>query len=157
MNLLFVLSVAFLVLGFAYVAASNYDFTAGEFKAEPSIAFRPPYYFEENSIASEFNAFFFVFLFSLLFFGLTAPVALAIEGAKYGTLISMPSPQTFDFAFAIPQVLAAYSAVLLGQAVLNDIGSEKSVFDAWGIALKYFAAGILLTAALVASKAFLGL
>ncbi len=157
MNILFVLSVALLVLGFVFVAASNFDFEAGAFKAQPSAAFKPPYYFAENDVKSEFNAFFFVFLFSLLFFGLSAPVALAIEGLKYGTLISTASPTAFEFAFAIPGVLASYSAVLLGQAIMNDLGSEKSVFDAWSAALKYFAAGLALTALLATARMFLGL
>ncbi|MFH1199601.1 MAG: hypothetical protein V1708_00880, partial [Candidatus Micrarchaeota archaeon] len=152
MNLLFVLSVALFAAGFAYVAAGNFDFAVGEFKAEPGIAIHPPYYFNPQEISSQFNAFFFVFLFSLLFFGLSAPVALAIEGAKYGTMLSSAAPNAFDFAFAIPQVLAAYSAILLGQGVFNDFGSEKSVFDAWSVALKYFIAGLALTAALAATK-----
>ncbi len=157
MNLLFVISVAFLAVGFLYVAGANYDFQTGAFKTEPSTAVKPPYYFQENDVKSEFNGFFFVFLFSLLFFGLSAPIALAVEGAKYGTLISTQGVRAFDFAFAIPEVLAAYSAVLLGQAVMNDLGSEKNVFDAWSAALKFFAAGLALTALLVAARTFLSL
>ncbi|MFH1107347.1 MAG: hypothetical protein V1787_05630 [Candidatus Micrarchaeota archaeon] len=156
MNLLFVLSVACLAIGFTYVAASNFDFASGAMRETPAAEYPPPYYFDANDAVAAFNSFFFVFLFSLLFFGLTAPIALGIEGAKYGTLLSLPQPSAFDFSYAIPGVLAAYSAILLGQGVLNDFGSEKNVLSTWGTALKYLAAGLLLTGVLVVARASLG-
>ncbi len=134
MNISAILSIAVLAFVFIGYYALNYDFS-GEGKEAP--AFTPPYYFKSGEFVSYLNAFFFVFVFSLLFFGYSAPIALGIEGAKHASMLLQPNPVTFDLIFLVPQTLAAYSAIVLGQGVLEDIDG-KSVFERWNRALKFF-------------------
>lgn len=149
MNLLAAASFAAFVLAFGVVAVGNLQTDTMTFQNPPDLSFRPPYSFDApGSLQSELDAFFFTFLFSLLFFGVSAPVALALEGAKFGTLLVTGSP-AFNFAFIAPQLFAAYAAILLGQGALKDFDGKENVFASWGGALKYFGAGLALTLALI--------
>ncbi len=151
MNAIFILSFLALVIGAGYVAYTNFDPQTVSFKNPPTLQFTPPYSFNPGEWVGPLNAFFFVFLFSLLFFGLSTPLALGTEGAKFGSMLSTGGPP-YDFVFIIPEILAAQSAVLLGQGVLRDFGSENTVFASWTAAAKYFAAGLALTLILVAAR-----
>ncbi|MBU1197861.1 hypothetical protein KJ765_05125 [Candidatus Micrarchaeota archaeon] len=152
MNLLAILSVLALVIGTTFVAYSNFDLGSMTFLENPAVTFHPPYAFQAGDWVSTLNAFFFVFLFSMLFFGLSAPIAMGLEGAKFGSLLSTGTVHAYDYVFVIPQLLGAYAAILLGQGVLRDFGGKETVFVNWGGAFKFFAAGLLLTVVLIALR-----
>lgn len=107
------------------------------------IVFDPPYYFlKTNDLTSVVNAYFFVFFFTLLFFGTLAPIAWGIEGLKYGALISSFKIAWFDLLFIIPQILATYSAILLGISLNNDLQGKTNFFQHWNKAAMAFFAGL---------------
>ncbi|MDP2717939.1 MAG: hypothetical protein Q8P02_04300 [Candidatus Micrarchaeota archaeon] len=85
---------------------------------------KPPYAFSAGDVASELLALAFVFVFSVLFFGYGAPVALGIEGAKFASLYSTGGVSELYLAFMLPEVLVAVSAVYLGQGLLKDYQGE---------------------------------
>ncbi|MEK6843157.1 MAG: hypothetical protein AABY04_01595 [Candidatus Micrarchaeota archaeon] len=130
----------------------NFDFEKGKAK-EGAFTFTPPYYYAPNEWVSQVNAFFFVFLFSLLFFGYSAPIATGIEGAKYAAILLAGTGSFFDFAFIVPELLAVYSATLLGQGVLNDFEGQ-TVFEHWGKALKVFGIAFCMLAILIVARFF---
>ncbi|MFH0971502.1 MAG: hypothetical protein V1835_02945 [Candidatus Micrarchaeota archaeon] len=152
MNLSAVLGFAALILVFAGVYAFGYDFATGKAKAT-ALDFKPPYYYMQGEFVSYINAFFFVFVFSLLFFGYSAPIALGVEGAKYASLTLGGAIPIYDYAFLIPEVLAAYSAVLLGRGVLDDF-EGKSIFEHWSAALRVFTVGFALVVVLFLLRGF---
>ncbi len=113
MKLIAVFSVVVFVATFA--AIYGYNTT----QAEP-IELTPPYAFVPDDVFSELVALTFVFAFSLLFFGFAAPLALGIEGIKFGSLYSTGAVHWTYLLLAIPQVFIALSATYLGQGLLND-------------------------------------
>ncbi|MFH1779769.1 MAG: hypothetical protein ABH803_01330 [Candidatus Micrarchaeota archaeon] len=120
--------------------------------------FEPPYYFIKGSDPlSVINAFFFVFLISLLFFGTIAPLAWAIEGLKYGSLLSIHRIASFDVLFIIPQFLATYSAILFGIALNNDLQSKENFFNHWHKAILSLLAGLILLGVLIVLKSLVSL
>jgi hypothetical protein len=143
MNFPTVAAIVILVLAFLGSYASSYDFSKSQVY-EGSQPFVTPYYFVVNELTSAINAYFFVFIFSLLFFGYSAPIAMGIEGAKYGSLLAHGIMNVFDLIFIFPQLLGAYSAILLGQGVIDDI-EGKTIFENWGRALKFFLIGLAIT------------
>ncbi|HEV8289784.1 MAG TPA: hypothetical protein VGQ00_02405 [Candidatus Norongarragalinales archaeon] len=133
----------FSLIVFATVFAAVYinNTTTG---ATP-IVFTPPYsYASGGDLLSELNAFLFTFIFSLLFFGLSAPIALGIEGAKYAGLFTQHLMSAFDFAFLLPQVIAVFAATLLGQAIIDDYTEKRSLLEGWTDARNYFLAAFVL-------------
>lgn len=153
MNLSAVLGIIALVLAFGATYALNYDFSAG--KANPQFGgISPPFSFQPGDFISQLNAFFFVFIFSLLFFGYSAPIALAIEGARYASLLLKGTGYTFDMLFIFPEAIAAYSAIVLGQGVLNDVDGA-SVFEKWSGAVRYFVIAFALMVGLFVARMFL--
>jgi|YelNatPaOPRAMG01_1025707.scaffolds.fasta_scaffold12660_2 Mn2+/Fe2+ NRAMP family transporter len=109
-------------------------------------SFTPPY--AENGVIGVFNAFFFVFVFSLLFFGFTAPVAMGVQGlvlaSKYSYFIAGLNKNFsyWSFAFIIPQFFAVFAAVSLGEGVIKDYTGKGSVYEGWNEAIKFFSIGL---------------
>ncbi|MEK6954442.1 MAG: hypothetical protein AABX01_05510 [Candidatus Micrarchaeota archaeon] len=153
MNLVAILAIAALIFSFGGMHALNYDFSAGKAKVEIA-SFKAPYYFAPGDFTSYLNAYFFVFVFSLLFFGFSAPIALGIEGTKYASFAISGSLPAFDYVFLIPEMLAAYSAIVLGGGILNDIDGEN-VFEKWSAAVKFFVIGLVLMVALALIRPYL--
>ena len=153
MNFSFALGIVFLIVAFGAVYALNYDFSSGKAK-EGATAFNAPYTFQPGEFTSYLNAFFFVFIFSLLFFGYSAPIALGIEGAKYASLYIAGALKPYDFIFLLPQLIGAYAAIVMGSGVLNDF-EGNTVFEKWNRAIKFFAIGLVLVVALSLIRPFL--
>ncbi len=142
-----VLSVIVFVIAFAAVFAAQATLGA-------TLEFKPPYYYAPENALSVINSFFFVFFFSLLFFGYAAPLALGVEAVKYASYFSSGAANAFDLIFAAPGILAALSAVHLGHGVLRDLRGEGSVFDEFSVAARLFIAGAVLLGVLLVAKRF---
>lgn len=113
MKLIAVFSVVVLVAAFAGIYGYN--------TTQPqTLDLTPPYAFEPNDLVSELMVLAFVFAFSLLFFGFGAPLALGIEGLKFGSLYSSGAIGPSYLLLMIPEVFLALSATYLGQGLLND-------------------------------------
>jgi hypothetical protein len=136
MNLSAILSIVCLLATFGIIFGMNYDFTTNKAKADANV-FNAPYYFVSGEFISYINAYLFVFVFSLLFFGLSAPIAFIIEGGKYASLLVHNQIVPFDFVFLLPELLVAYSAILLGRGVLDDF-EGKTLFESWNASIKFF-------------------
>ncbi len=145
MNLVFIASIIALVVTFGAVYALNLDYS--EEKPGSGAFVTQPYYYKSGELISYLNAFFFVFIFSLLFFGFSAPIALGIEAGGYASMLVKGTVNAFDLAFVLPEVLGAYSAILLGMAVMDDF-EGRTVFERWGAALKFFVVGLAMVFAL---------
>ena len=111
--------------------------------------YTPPYFFRIGDWLGALVSFSFVFIFSLLFFGLGAPAAMAVEGLKFGTLIASGHITLFGLLFIFPQLLAMISATTLGEGIMKDWEGKSTVFNYWSDGLRYFFMGIGLLAALV--------
>ncbi len=118
-----------------------------------NFAFSPPYGFTAGDGVSSFNGFFFTFIASLLLFGLGAVVAMAIEGLKFGSMLSaiLISSQghLYDVLFAVPVLVACMAATTLAAGLVLDYRGKASVFPYWNYAIKYFAVGLALNIALI--------
>lgn len=123
---------------FAFIAV----YVANAFGA-PSL-FRPPYFYEPGDYWSYLNAFFFTLVVSSLFFGASAPIALAIEGAKYGSYLSTGAMAPVDLVFVVPSLVASIAASTLGQGVVADYRNQGSLFDYWAVALLYLNVSLFL-------------
>lgn len=161
MNLISTLSLAVLlitVVGVYYLDATA-SATAKE-NASPAELFQytPPYYFQPNDLVSNLTAFAFAFLFSLLFFGFSGVITGAIEGLKFGSILSsilFTTTNTYgyiDILFIIPQILAILAASTLGQGVINDYHSRGNMADELKTTAKYLAIGLILTIAFYVIK-----
>ena len=148
MDKLVLLSGALFVACFFSVYAYNVSSPGFEY------GFEPPYQFKAGDFASIANSYFFVFVTSLLFFGYAAPLALAVEGLKYGSLYSLNALPAFDLLFFFPQVLACRSAILVGESALEDFANRGSLYSNWRRAFKYFVASLLLLGALLVARGF---
>ncbi len=115
----------------------------------------PPYNYIVGDTLSFFNSFLFVFIFSAAFFGVAAPIALGIEGLKYASLLSAGLMPVYDILFAIPQVLAAYSASMLGKGAIEDYQGKGSVFAHRKDAVKWFAVGVVFLVILILARSYL--
>jgi Mn2+/Fe2+ NRAMP family transporter len=121
-------------------------------------SFNPPY--AENGLMGTFNAFFFVLVFSLLFFGFTAPVAMGVQGlvlaSNYSFFVAGLNNNFsyWSFAFIIPQFFAVFAATSLGEGVIKDYKGEGSVYAGWNEALKFFLIGFALLVVFVLIQNF---
>lgn len=147
MDKLFTASVALLLLSFA-----GAYWLAGQPGSQ--FSFQPPYAFAVGDPLSMVTAFAFAFLFSLLFFGYSAPLAMIFEGVKYGYLYARGGMPFFDLFFAVPAVFACYSAILLGRSAWDDFKGTGSLFKGWRRAFKYFMAGAVLLGFLLLARRF---
>lgn len=107
---------------FAGVFFAVYGFNLSQPEA---IHLEPPYQFTPNDIQSELLSLTFVFVFSALFFGFSAPLALGVEAAKFASLYSAGLVDVTYLAFALPQALVAFSATYLGQGLLKDYQGDN--------------------------------
>ena len=152
MNVIGIIGIAALIIGFAAVFSINIESAQPlKFKENP-VSVAPPYYFEPGKPLSYVVATLFVFGFSLLLFGFSAPLAMALEGAKYASLLSSGTLQYYDLLFLVPEAAAMYSAVLLGKGVLNDLEGKENVFAQWDLAKKYFAFALAATLILAGGR-----
>ncbi len=172
MNFWTVLAIISFVACFSVVALLNYgavltagpaNATAVKYSIQP---ISPPYSFDiysdkdfnlkQGGVLGILNAYFFVFVFSLLFFGFSAFLAMGAEGLKYASFISTGSMPGYDLMFLLPQFLAVVAATELGEGVMNDFEGRESIFenDNWKHAFVYFAAGLALTVVLVAVRSY---
>ncbi|MFH1056333.1 MAG: hypothetical protein V1717_00855 [Candidatus Micrarchaeota archaeon] len=147
MNVFIVLGIVVFVAAFAGVYFMNVS-------SPQAYAFIPPYHFVVGEAASLVNSFLFVLVVSAAFFGLAVPIALGIEGLKYGSMLSTQTMPAFDLLFAIPQLFAAYSASLLAQGVVDDYQGKGTVFMQWKDALKWFIAGVVALVILVLARPY---
>ena len=150
-----ILSFAALLISFAAVSVMNLEsIETMKFKETPAVVFAPPYSFRLGDVISYFNAYFFVLVFSLLLFGFSAPIAMGIEGAKYATLLSTQAMNGYDLLFIIPELMAAYSAAVIGQSVLGDFESNETVFSDWNNAMKFFIGSLLVLIVLIVGRTY---
>ncbi|MFA6048568.1 MAG: hypothetical protein WC792_01300 [Candidatus Micrarchaeia archaeon] len=142
LNAFSVLALLALFAGFAGVfvvnATAQDDSQRAVVQAPFATAFGAPGAFSE---IGAINSFLFVLLFSLLFFGIAAPLALGFEGARYAALFSSGHLNFFDIAFLVPEVLAAVSATVIGKGIIDDYRGNKSVFESWDEAIRWLALG----------------
>lgn len=123
--------------------------------------FKPLYAFVPGDALSAFNAFFFVFIVSLLLFGIGGMVSMLLEGLKYGYLFSssvngiVTGFHFFDLLFIVPQLMACVAATTLGAGLVLDYRGKTSLFPYWNYAIRYFVFGFLLTAVLIFIRPFL--
>lgn len=148
MNKLFAFSGALFLVCFLSVYSFN-AFNPGE-----EYRFDAPYSFEVGGLVSIVTSYFFVFITSLLFFGYGAPIALAVEGVKYASLFSLSALPAFDLLFIVPQFLACYSAVRIGEGALEDFANRGSLYSRWRDAFKYFMISLVLLAVLLLLRRF---
>ncbi len=151
LNAISVLALLALFAGFAGVFVLN---SQGAAQQQPLISVPVPYFFAPGDVVGVVNSFLFVFVFSLLFFGFGAPIALGLEGAKYAFLISAGGMKFFDLAFAVPQIFAAMAATVLGRGIIDDYRGVKTVFDYWDSALGYLALGVAVLFVLLVFRPF---
>ncbi|MFA6329403.1 MAG: hypothetical protein WCX64_01815 [Candidatus Micrarchaeia archaeon] len=138
MNALSLLAFAVLLISFFGVLA--YNAVPGTEK----VTYAPPYYFIKDDALSYMNAYFFVLIFSLLLFGMGAPIAMAIEGTKYAVLVSILP--VYDLVFILPELCAMLAASKLGEGVMADWSGEGNIYNYWseGIKLALIGFGLLL-------------
>ena len=142
MNGIAVLSLLVFIASFLGITA--YDALASSDK----FYYTPPYFFRIGDWIAIIVSFSFVFIFSLLFFGLGAPAAMAVEGLKYGTLFSSGHVTVVGLLYIFPQMLAMISATTLGEGIMKDWEGKSTVFNYWSDGLRFFFMGIALLAAL---------
>lgn len=116
------------------------------------LSFTPPYYFKTGDWISLFNAFSFVFVVSLLFFGMGAPIALGAEGLKYASLYSLSGMHWFDFSFILPEFIACFAAISLAQGVLSDYEGRESIKNYFHSSVKNLLLGLALLCFLIIAR-----
>ncbi|PIT85527.1 hypothetical protein COU36_02810 [Candidatus Micrarchaeota archaeon CG10_big_fil_rev_8_21_14_0_10_59_7] len=139
MDALKALTVLSLFVFLAAFAASYYTFP--EDGGQP---FVPPYAYQPAEFWSIVNSFFFVLIGSALFFGFSAPLALGIEGWKYGSLFAAKAIPSFDLLFIVPQFVAAFAAILIGQGMIKDYEGSGVLYEHWRRGVKYLLAALFL-------------
>ncbi len=107
------------------VSAAILTVNLGEQAPAQLLLLQPPYHYVPGDLLSEFTGFIFTFLFSLLFFGLSAPLAIAIEAAKQASFFSANKELTISALFSLPNIMASFAAVSLGAAAFEDIEGKK--------------------------------
>lgn len=138
------------LLAFAVLIASFFGVIAyNAIPGNAAVSYSPPYYFAKSDWVGYANSFAFVLVFSLLFFGLGAPAAMAIEGLKYGVLFSAGVLPVSDLSFLIPEILAMLAACTLGEGVINDWSGKGIIFNYWSEGMRYLAFGLASLAILV--------
>ena len=146
MNALGLLSFGVLLVSFFGVLAFN------SIPDADKITFTQPYYFLKDDALSYFNAYCFVLLFSLLFFGMGAPIAMAIEGTKYAVLFSVLP--FYDLLFLLPELCAMLAATKLGEGVMADWSGEGSIYPYWSEGIKLALLGVGLLLVLMVARPF---
>jgi len=138
MNAVSLLAFGVLIVSFFGVFAYN------SMPGTDKVTYAPPYYFIKDDALSYLNAYFFVLIFSLLLFGMGAPVAMAIEGTKYAVLVSILP--VYDLVFILPELCAMLAAAKLGEGVMADWSGEGNIYNYWseGIKLALIGFGLLL-------------
>jgi len=158
MKSLTLVAIALFFVAFAGVYLYNSNQVANDL---PGFEFKPPYAFVPGDGLSAFNAFFFVFIVSLLLFGIGGVVSMTLEGLKYGSLFSsslagiVTGFHFFDLLFVIPQLMACFAATTLGAGLILDYRGKASLFPYWNYAVRYFVFGLLLTIVLLGLRPFL--
>jgi|GEM_PF-952235 len=140
--------VAFGVLLVSFFGVFFYNVVPGAEK----VTYAPPYYFIKDDALSYLNAYFFVLIFSLLLFGMGAPVAMAIEGTKYAVLMSVLP--LYDLVFIIPELCAMLAATKLGEGVMADWSGEGNIYNYWSEGIKLALIGFALLIVLMFARPF---
>jgi hypothetical protein len=143
---------AYIILGLMVFMAAFAGIFYLNYQPGEKINFKPPYHYVPGEPLSYANAFFFVFVFSLLMIpkiGSLAPIALGIEGTKYASLLSLGKMPVTDLLFVAPQVIAAYSAAVLAQGVVDDLDEKQSLTLSMQKAVKYLIVAVILFAAVL--------
>ena len=146
MNAVSLLSFAVLVVSFFGVFAYN------TLPGTEKVTYAPPYYFIKDDALSYLNAFFFVLMFSLLLFGMGAPVAMAIEGTKYAVLISILP--LYDMVFILPELCAMLAAAKLGEGVTADWSGDGNIYNYWSEGIKLALIGFAMLVILMVARPF---
>jgi len=147
MNALSLLAFGVLIISFFGVFAYN------TLPGMEKVTYAPPYYFIKDDALSYVNAYFFVLIFSLLLFGMGAPVAMAIEGTKYAVLISILP--LYDMVFVIPELCAMLAATKLGEGVMADWSGEGNIYNYWSEGIKLALIGVALLVVFMAARPFM--
>lgn len=140
--------VAFAVLLVSFFGVYAYNMLPGVDK----VTYAPPYYFMKDDALSYANAYFFVLIFSLLLFGMGAPVAMAIEGTKYAVLMTILP--LYDLVFILPELYAMLAATKLGEGVMADWSGEGNIYNYWSEGIKLALVGIVLLIILMVARPF---
>ena len=111
--------------------------------------YAPPYFFKRGDMLGFVSAFAFVLVFSLLFFGLATPVAMLVEGLKFGSLLSAGQMPAYDLVFLVPEIFAMLAATGLGEAVMLDYSEKKTIYETWSANASYLTVGALLLAVFI--------
>ena len=117
--------------------------------------FTPPYYYRLGDWLSQVVAFAFVLTFSLVFFGLGSPAAMAVEGLKFGSLFSAGLLKSFDLFFILPGVLAMLAASELGEGVMDDWSGKSTIFNRCESGAKLALGGAACLAAVMLLRGFI--
>jgi hypothetical protein len=133
--------IAFAALFLAFVGVFAYQSYSGQM-----VNYNPPYFFGIESWMGNVNAFSFVFIFSMLFFGMGAPAAMAMEGAKFASIY--PVVPFYDMLFIVPEVFAMLAAARLGEGVMADWSGEGNIYLHWREGIKFLAIGLAFLALL---------
>ncbi len=156
-------SLTFTAIVLFFVAlAGVYVYNVGQAASGAQLfEFKPFYSYAPGDALSTFNAFFFVFVASLLLFGLGAILSMLLEGMKYGYLLSVlftGGPTTFhvfDLLFVVPQIMACIAATTLGAGLILDYRGKSSLFPYWNYGVRYFLFALLITIVLLAVRPLL--
>ncbi|MBI4406780.1 hypothetical protein HY571_02605 [Candidatus Micrarchaeota archaeon] len=156
-------SLTFVAIILFFIAlAGTYVYNVGQASAgEKLFEFRPVYSYVPGEVLSTFNAFFFVFIASLLLFGLGAILSMLLEGAKYGYLLSVlftggsTAFHVFDLLFVVPQIMACIAATTLGAGLILDYRGKSSLFPYWNYGVRYFLFALLITLVLLGMRPFM--
>ncbi len=147
MNAVSLLAFGVLIVSFFGVFAYN------SMPGTDKVTYAPPYYFIKDDALSYLNAYFFVLIFSLLLFGMGAPVAMAIEGTKYAVLVSILP--VYDLVFILPELCAMLAAAKLGEGVMADWSGEGNIYNYWSEGIKLALIGFGLLLLLMFARSFL--
>lgn len=148
-NVSLFIGVLFFIAAFGTVFYLNSSETDGK-----ALQFTPPYHYVVGETISFVNAFLFVFILSAVFFGFGVPIALGIEGLKFASLFSLGAMPAYDMLFAVPEVVVAYSAALLGKGAIEDYRGKGNVFTSWKDALKWFAVSLFMLLVLILARGY---
>lgn len=121
----------------------------------PSYELKFPFIYGDTLIPGEAPQFYslrnllvsyaFVFAASLLFFGYGAAIALGFEAAKYAQLYVAQQIHPYELVFILPELMAAYAALLLAGGAMGEAKSGVNPLQNAGKAAALFAAGLILT------------
>lgn len=156
-------SLTFIAIVLFFLAlAGMYVYNTGQAASgQPFFEFKPFYSYVPGDVTSTFNAFFFVFIVSLLLFGLGSVISMSLEGAKYGYLLSLlftgasTTFHIFDLLFIVPQIMACIAATTLGAGLILDYRGKSSLFPYWNYSIRYFLFALMITIVLLGVRPLL--